>query len=379
MNKEIIVSTLGINRVGRVAYLDMLKCLGMFIVVSGHIHTAYGWFSLPIHSFVIPLFFMLSGMTFRRSKFPRFCDFAKHRAKSLLLPYAMFSFITWVFWALYSYLTHAGVASYMMPLLQTVFAQGSGHYLIHNVPLWFIPCLFVVEMIYYWLDKLPDSLKIVSSLILAVIGSLMIHVWKGLFLLLPWSIESAFVSVVFYCFGNLIVKYFGLKGIETKVLSNRVLSLLIIILFSVVLVFTSHYNKHISLGSDILGVSPILFYFNAFIGIISVSLYSILVCAIPAKSSFFRILMDYHLWFGKNSFYIMATHVPVKGIIMTIIATIIGKSVKYVGNDWVCMPVVFVLTCAICSLLAVLIGIMKRNDEKCMLSIKNNLKNNGLL
>lgn len=41
----------------RVGYLDLLKCLGMFIVVSGHIHTNYGWFSLPIHSYVIPLFF----------------------------------------------------------------------------------------------------------------------------------------------------------------------------------------------------------------------------------------------------------------------------------------------------------------------------------
>ena len=91
----------------RVAYLDMLKCLGMFIVVQGHIHPCYGWFSLPLHSFVIPLYFLLSGVTFKRSKFPNFGTFAKHRAKTLLLPYAMFSVITWIIWATFRYLTHS--------------------------------------------------------------------------------------------------------------------------------------------------------------------------------------------------------------------------------------------------------------------------------
>ena len=364
MTDELIPQKNTLNGGNRVAYLDMLKCLGMFIVVSGHIHTAYGWFSLPIHSFVIPLYFMLSGMTFKRSKFPKFGDFVKHRAKTLLLPYAMFSVITWAFWASYSYFTHAEVDSYWMPLLQTVLAQGSGHFLVHNVPLWFIPCLFVIEVIYYCLDKLPDWGKLVSCLVLAVIGSLMIHVWKGVFVLLPWSIESAFVSVIFYCVGNLVVKKYGLKGIETKVLGKKVLSIVMILILTTILVFTAHYNRHISLGSDMLGKSPFLFYFNAFIGIISIVLYSILVCSIPIKNKLFKSIMDYHLWFGRNSFYIMATHVPLKGVIMVVIAALIGKSVRFVGNDWICMPIVFVLTCAICSVLALLIGKLKKIDER---------------
>ena len=271
MTNENLSQNNSVLKVGdRVTYLDMLKCLGMFIVVSGHIHTSYGWFSLPIHSFVIPLYFMLSGMTFRRSKFPKFLDFLKHRAKTLLLPYAMFSVITWAFWAIFSYVSHSKVDSYWMPLLQTVLAQGSGRFLVHNVPLWFVPCLFVIEIIYYWLDKLPDWGKVVSSLVFAVIGSLMIHVWKGVFVLLPWSIESAFVSVIFYCVGNLVVKKYGLKGIETKVLGKKGVSIVMIIVLTIILVFTAHYNGHISLGSDMLGKSPFLFYFNAFIGIFSI-------------------------------------------------------------------------------------------------------------
>lgn len=363
-------SNILINSKPRVAYLDMMKCLGMFIVVSGHIHPIYGWFSLPLHSYVIPMYFMLSGMTFRRSKYPKFIDFMKHRAKTLLLPYCMFSLITWLFWFFYSFLTHADVDSYWMPLLQTILAQGSGLFLVHDAPLWFISCLFVIEIIYYWLDKLSDWGKVVSSLIFAIIGSLMIHVWKGIFILLPWSIESALVSVIFYCFGNLMVKYYGLKGIETMVLRKKTISIVSIILLTIVLVFTAHYNEHISLGSDSLGVSPFLFYFNAFIGIVTITLFSILICSIPKDNVLIKNIMDYHLWFGRNSFYIMATHVPVKGVIMVVIATMIGQSVRYVGNDWVCMPLVFILTCAVCSVLSIWIGKMKKRDEQFMESIR---------
>lgn len=355
---------------GRVAYLDMLKCLGMFIVVSGHIHTSYGWFSLPIHSYVIPMFFLLSGMTFRSSKYAKFGDFIKHRMRTLMLPYAMFSVVTWVFWAAYSYITHSNIDSYWMPLLQTLLAQGSGHFLVHNVPLWFVPCLFVIEMIYYWLEKLSNSVKLVSSVVLAVIGVMMIHVWKGAFLLLPWSIESAFASVIFYYIGNVVVSKYGLKGIEDKVLDNKKISIVTILGLTVILIFTSHYNGHISLGSDLLGKTPFLFYFNAFIGIVTIILYAILVCSVDYKSNFAKSVLAFHLWFGRNSFYIMATHVPIKGVIMVGMAMMIGKSIKFVGNDWVCMPIVFIITCAICSLLSVWIARLKKRDEQLMTKIR---------
>ena len=358
------------SRNNRVAYLDMLKCLGMFIVVSGHIHIHYGWFSLPIHSYVIPLYFMLSGMTFRRSKFPGFKDFFLHRGKTLLLPYAMFSVLTWAFWAVWSYVTHEEVESYWMPLLQTLLAQGSGRFLVHNVPLWFVPCLFVIEMIYYWLDKLPDWAKVLSSIALAIVGSLMIHVWRGVFILLPWSIESAFASVIFYCLGNLMVKHYGLKGIETKVLDKKALAVIVIAVLTAILVFTTHYNGHISLGSDLMGKTPVLFYFNAFIGIVTIGLFAILVCSIRFENKLLKRIFDFHLWFGRNSFYIMATHVPVKGVIMAAMAMLIGKSTHFVGNDWGCMPIVFVITCAVCSILAVVIGKLKRMDERRMTKIK---------
>lgn len=91
-----------LNKQQRVGYLDMLKGLGMFIIVSGHLHNEYGWFSLPLHAFAIPMYFMLSGMTFKREKFNTLWDLVKRRSKTLLLPYVMFAILTWLLWAVWS-------------------------------------------------------------------------------------------------------------------------------------------------------------------------------------------------------------------------------------------------------------------------------------
>ena len=348
----------------RVAYLDMLKCLGMFIVVQGHIHTHYGWFSLPLHSYVIPLYFLLSGLTFRRTKFPTFGAFALHRAKSLLLPYAMFSVLTWAFWAIYNTVLHNPVDLWW-PLFQTLVAQGSGKFLIHNVPLWFIPCLFVIEAFYYYIDQLPVQWNVLTCIACAFIGVWMINgSYSDFFKLLPWSIESAFAAIIFYCVGNVLTKYYSLKQIEETIIEKKWLAIATILVLTPILVVSSYWNGHISLGSDLLGRSPVLFYVNAFIGIITVFLFSVLICGIKWDCKLWKWIMDFHLFFGRNSFYIMATHVPLKGVIMVAVAALIHKSVYFVGNDYICCAFVFAATCAICSVLAIYIGNLKQIDHQ---------------
>jgi hypothetical protein len=150
------------------------------------------------------------------------------------------------------------------------------------------------------------------------------------------------------------------------VLGKKWLSLLVMIILTLIMINTAHWNKHISLGSDTLGRSSWMFYVNAFMGIITCSIYAILVCSIKFKNKLFDAIMNWHLWFGRNSLYIMATHVPVKGIIIVIVAKIIGNSVGFVANDWFCMPIVFVLTCAICSVLSLWIVKRKKKDEERM-------------
>lgn len=59
----------------------------------------------------------------------------------------------------------------------------------------------------------------------------------------------------------------------------------------------------------------------------------------------------------------MATHVPLKGVLMVGFAAAIHKSVKFVANDYLCAAIVFSVTCGVCSVLAYYIGKQKERDH----------------
>lgn len=98
-------------------------------------------------------------------------------------------------------------------------------------------------------------------------------------------------------------------------------------------------------------------------GIVTTGIFAILVCSIKRDNRLFNAVMNYHLWYGRNSLYIMATHVPVKGIIILVIAKLIVRNEYFVTHDWWCLAIVFALTCAICSVLSLWIAKWKKMDE----------------
>ena len=131
----------------RLDYNDLAKSLGMLTILWGHIRLT-GWSNDFVYAWHIPLFFFLSGMVFNKRKYADFKTFFMKKVKSLLVPYAIFSILTWGVWAVFTFVSHNNVESYWMPLAQTFIAQGSGGFLVHNVPLWFVTCLFVIEIVY---------------------------------------------------------------------------------------------------------------------------------------------------------------------------------------------------------------------------------------
>ena len=100
------------------------------------------------------------------------------------------------------------------------------------------------------------------------------------------------MAIIFYCAGNLLVKHFGLVGIQEKVLGRKWLSLAIIVILTLVMINTAHWNRHITLGSDNLGKFPPMFYLNAFMGIVTTGLFAILVCSIKRNNK----LVTMNIW-----------------------------------------------------------------------------------
>ena len=324
----------------RLDYIDLAKGLGMLTIIWGHIHT--GMSTQLVYSFHIPLFFFLSGLVFFGKRYDSFLVFLKKRWKGLIFPYFIFSLLTWMVWAAYSCITHAEVENYWMPLLQTFIAQGSEGYLIHNVPLWFVMCLFVVEVIYYFTSKLSTMANIVVCIVLGSIGAWMsvTDVWD--FSVLPWSIDVALMALPFYAFGGLVNVQIGHEKLMSTVAKHRWTTALTIVVATVVMYMGGTTNSQVSMGHAYLGKSLWVFYPTALCGI--TAFVSLCLLLTSYKSLTNSKLIVAGILFGKSSFRAMAIHNPIKGIIIVLLSKATHSSTSTIQAGTLTSIVAFVVT-----------------------------------
>lgn len=307
----------------RYNYIDISKGIGILMVVWAHIMLA-GWTHQMFYAFHMPLFFLLSGMLFRRDKYASFSSFHAHRAKRLLIPYVIYSVATWVIWAAFRYLRHDEVDSYLMPLLQTFIARGSGAFFVHNSALWFIPCLFLVEILYFWICKLGKWGCFFVCFACAALSFGLGAIYGGDYWFTPyWNADAALIALPFYCVGNMITREIGHKRIVQSVTNNKVWSAVACLIMTVVLFWSSISFGVCSMGSSSYGCQGWIFLLRAFLGCAWLILLSILIESLECNVWPVRYLK----LAGKNSLDIMCLHIPVKGICMILIAMILKMTV----------------------------------------------------
>lgn len=137
----------------RIEALDVAKGIGIILVMIGHMTSSYlyNW----IYSFHIPLFFILSGICFKNTKYTSFLAFARQRIKTLAIPTLTLYLI------ILSIEKIIGLKGY--DLLQ----QLKG---VHPDYLWFLITLFFSELFYYPLAKLSVLQRIVILSFSALLG-----------------------------------------------------------------------------------------------------------------------------------------------------------------------------------------------------------------
>lgn len=344
-----------INTLNRVNYIDYAKALGMLTVMWGHI--ALGVSATFVYTFHMPLFFFLSGMVYQKEKYPQFRIFVKRRIETLLIPYVIYSFATWIVWASYSFLLHQPVDSYWMPLVQTFIAQGSGGFLVHNVPLWFVTCLFVIEMVYFFLSRRKDSVNVIICVLLAALGWFLINKVSFFdFTLLPWSLEVVMLALIFYSLGNLFVKHIGNETFKNVVLKNRFVSWLVVIILFVIVYKIGVKNGRLSMGHSNIG-NPIIFYPIALVGTMAMLITSMLLSDLLKNFKVNNAIT----WFGRNSFVAMAIHNPIKGFVVVAVAYLTGLTVFDIGvktySVFICWLITLIITVA---LMLIIVGIKQR-------------------
>lgn len=137
----------GLSRDYNVA-LGILSALAILMIVAGHagydILTVGGLF--PYYSFHVPLFLFISGYFYRTEEEERPLLYLKKKAKRLLLPYfvwnLVYGVIAWALRAFGGFSMGEGIS--LKTLLLSPFLNG--YQFIYNYAAWFVPVLFLIEM-----------------------------------------------------------------------------------------------------------------------------------------------------------------------------------------------------------------------------------------
>ena len=347
----------------RIMWVDTAKGIGMLAVIWGHIMTT-GWSYVVAYAFDIPLFLFLSGMMFNNEKYNSIVKLVSNRVRTLLIPYFVFSVVTWIIWCAYNLVFHKDV-DYIGPLLQTFIAFGSGGYLVHNVALWFVTCLFLIEVIYFYIAKLSVGCNLFVCMLLAALGHFMLNNNFAFdFTKLPWNMEAAASGMLWYCAGNLFRNKRLIDKLKELMRKNLLMSKLAWLIFSALFICGALYNGHVTLGSNRLGKSTILYYCIGFIGIGC----SIILCLYIEgywKGKLARRLVDKISWVGTHSFYFMAVHVPIKGFLAVILAKLLKTSATEISSNMALSGIVFVATIICASVVVYIIdmSIKKKNGR----------------
>ena len=181
----------------RIVWLDYGKAIAIYLVVLAHT-ALYKPAEAFVYTFHMPFFFFMSGYLFSFEKYPSYMQFAKKRFKQLIIPYIILNLLTYLLW--FFILRKVGddaneAVGVLSPLMAALTVSPKA--MVHDVPLWFLAALFLVENLYYLLYKNKRySVVVTATLFLIVFLNTKYNPVR-----LPFCIDIAIVALLFYRLG----------------------------------------------------------------------------------------------------------------------------------------------------------------------------------
>ena len=178
--------------------IDIAKGICIFLMVMGHAAVP-GFVFKWIYSFHMPFFFLVSGMFFNPVKYDKWHCFLKSRVKGLVIPYFSLSVFVTMLFALIGQLN-----------FKAMFVGWGG------VALWFIPVLFVSEVLFYAIWKMVARFKYsrIYALACAIIVLVAGYYCSIRQIRFPLQLQVAGMGCFFYAVGYLFSGWF--KTISLK-------------------------------------------------------------------------------------------------------------------------------------------------------------------
>ena len=255
----------------RIEWLDSSRGIAILLVVIFHGFLSCEGIFHEINSrlccIIVPIFFVISGFLFRNRSLN---EFLKSRSRRILIPYFTAQTIVTILAIQFFPDAQNRPIDYLIGIFCADVTLPTDHSLA-DYPLWFLPCLFVAELIF-----LLSRQKILVAILISMLGIFCpIH--------LPWGIDIALTSQIFLIAGFL--------------LRNRSLNWKLILL-ALILIPTAELNLTIDMPNRIYN-DPILFFIDGIFG-------SILIFKLSQLIS--NRLLNF---IGRKTLTILILHVPI--------------------------------------------------------------------
>jgi acyltransferase len=257
----LMLQTGGLPSKPRIYWIDNLRTLAILLMVFAHTNHIKAEISseiIYIYSFHMPLFFFISGLTLNPKKNQGWKKFLTRKISTLLIPYFFFSLLGYGLFLMTDY-PNFSFSSFANALYRIIYADTDLLAFAYDGPLWFLPCLFLTEVEFYFISFLKKGAQIGVIGVLVVLG----FVYGPRFRYVPWTAAASCLALLFYWVGFLLKdKIPALKSpFKPRII---LLGIMISLLFS-------YLNGPVSMAVDYYG-NPFYFLLAAGGGIIYVTL-----------------------------------------------------------------------------------------------------------
>lgn len=328
-------------QIKRLDDIDILKGIGIIIMIMGHVGFG-GIFDVFIHSFHMPLFFVISGYLFKKRDQFSFPEFVFRKAKQLLVPYVCYGLFFYLSWLIF----FRDESNIFQPLINLFTYNNEG--LPIAGALWFLTALFFLEVFYSLIAYNIKSEKWVTIIVLLISASVSVITTLTEYRL-PLTIDVALACMIYYHFGRLLKK--ADAGEKMLALAKKMncfyttISVLGLLFINACITF--FINGYVNVKSGWHGIVP-LSWLNALIGISALYLTALFIDEkIPVLKKFLSFI-------GKTSIIYLCLNQFVIEILVLIIGNPIGNMGKITLTGALTSVIILILTVFILSLISLI-------------------------
>lgn len=276
---QFFMMTMNKQKINRYYWLDVTKCIGIFLIVLSHFPTSE-YVENFLWTFHVPLFFFISGYLFKETTTKEFLEKLTFR---LIRPYIYIYLLTVFLTVLLK--SDFDIKHIVSMILGLFWGTHSYPYFI-NSALWFLPGLITVQLLYFFLVR-KTILFYFALLCVSVL--LYLNAYLNLF----FSVDLALLGLNYFIAGVIIKKYNCIEAVKTRPLVVPVL-----FIFGLLSTMDFAYFGNVWYGGKYYSISLL----GGLIGILMTITLSILVENISKPSPFI-------IYISNSTLFIFCFHV----------------------------------------------------------------------